>query len=98
MLTPTEKFLFILLVAISLSATAVTFNEMRLVIARGQGSLRLDNLFQRMIRGLVALVTQGGIIRNRKLTSLIHYGVAWGFIFYGLRSEERRVGKGCRPR
>ncbi|NLF64217.1 MAG: 4Fe-4S dicluster domain-containing protein [Chloroflexi bacterium] len=84
MLTPTEKFLFILLVAISLSATAVTFNEMRLVIARGQGSLRLDNLFQRMIRGLVALVTQGGIIRNRKLTSLIHYGVAWGFIFYGL--------------
>lgn len=84
MLTPTEKFLFILLVAISLSASAVTFNEMRLIIARGQGSLRLDNLLRRMVRGLVALLTQGSIIRNRKLTSLIHYGVAYGFIFYGL--------------
>ena len=42
MLTPTENSCF-LLVAISLSATAVTFNEMRLVMP-GQAAC-LDNLF-----------------------------------------------------
>jgi Fe-S oxidoreductase len=84
MLSPTEKFLFILLVAISLAATVVTFDEMRRIIARGQGRLRLDDLFQRMVRGLVALITQGNILKNRTVTSLIHYGVAYGFIFYGL--------------
>jgi hypothetical protein len=56
---------------------------------RGQGHLRLNNLFQRMVRGLVALITQGRILRNRKLTSLLHYGVAWGFIFYGLVNAHR---------
>ncbi|MDT8305827.1 MAG: (Fe-S)-binding protein [Anaerolineae bacterium] len=84
MLSPTEKFLFILLVAISLAATVVTFDEMRRIIARGQDRLRLDDFFQRLLRGAVALITQGSILKNRTLTSIIHYGVAYGFIFYGL--------------
>ena len=84
MLSPTEKFLFILLVAISIGATVVTFDEMRRIIARGTGRLRLDDLPTRVVTGAVALITQGSILKNRKFTSLLHYGVAWGFIFYGL--------------
>lgn len=84
MLSPTEKLLFILLAAISIGATIVTFEEMRRIIARGQGKLRLDDLPRRLVTGVVALITQGRILKNRKLTSLMHYGVAWGFIFYGL--------------
>ncbi|MFW6097148.1 MAG: heterodisulfide reductase-related iron-sulfur binding cluster [Chloroflexota bacterium] len=84
MLSPTEKLLFILLAAISIGATIVTFEEMRRIIARGQGKLRLDDLPRRLVAGVVALITQGRILKNRKLTSLMHYGVAWGFIFYGL--------------
>lgn len=84
MLSPTEKLLFILLAAISIGATIVTFDEMRRIIARGRGKLRLEDLPQRLVTGVVALITQGWIIKNRKLTSLMHYGVAWGFIFYGL--------------
>jgi Fe-S oxidoreductase len=84
MLSPTEKFLFILLVAISLGATYITFDEMRRIIAQGQGRLRLDDLGRRAVNGIVALFTQGGILKNRTITSLFHYGVAWGFIFYGL--------------
>ncbi len=84
MLSPTEKFLFVLLAAISIGATIVTFDEMRRIIARGGGRLRLNDLPRRLVTGAVALITQGRILKNRKLTSLLHYGVAWGFIFYGL--------------
>jgi Fe-S oxidoreductase len=84
MLTPIEKILFILLVAASLYATYITFSRMAAVILRGQGKLNLDELPRRAFQGLVALINQGRIIRHRRLTSLFHYGVAWGFIFYGL--------------
>ena len=84
MLSPTERFLFILLAAISIGATIVTFDEMRRIIARGAGRLRLDDFPRRAVTGVVALFTQGWILKNRKLTSILHYGVAWGFIFYGL--------------
>lgn len=82
MLSPTEQLLFGLLVAICLVATANTFGQMGQIIWRGQGDLNLTNLPQRIATGLVALFTQGHIIRHRKLSSLIHLGVAYGFIFY----------------
>lgn len=84
MLTPTEKLLFGLLVAISLTATYNTFGQMARIVLRGQGKLNFDNLFKRIMDGLVALISQGRIIRHRKLSSFFHYGVAWGFIFYFL--------------
>ncbi|MFQ5400489.1 MAG: heterodisulfide reductase-related iron-sulfur binding cluster [Anaerolineae bacterium] len=84
MLTPTEKLLFGLLVAISLTATYNTFNQMARIINRGQGRLHLQGLPRRALRGLIALFSQGRILRHRRLTSLFHFGVAWGFIFYGL--------------
>lgn len=84
MLSTFERIMFVLLVAISLTAVYNTFRQMWLVINRGQGTLYLDNLPRRVMAGIAALLTQGRIIRHRKLTSLFHYGVAFGFIFYGL--------------
>ncbi|MCA9933181.1 MAG: (Fe-S)-binding protein [Ardenticatenaceae bacterium] len=84
MLTNTEKLLFILLVAISLMATYNTFGQMFRIVQRGQGKLNFDNLGQRIWNGFIALMGQGRLIRRRKLSSVFHYGVAWGFIFYFL--------------
>lgn len=82
MLTLLEKLLFVLAVAASLGLSYVTFGRMIRVIRRGQGALLLDHLPSRVMKGLLALASQGRIIRNRKVASLFHYGVAWGFIFY----------------
>ena len=84
MLTPIEKTLFAFLVLVCTVATINTFGQMVKIIMRGQGKLKWDELPRRMITGLVALFSQGRIIRHRKLSSLFHYGVAWGFIFYFL--------------
>ena len=84
MLSPVEKVLFILLVLISLGATARTFEEMYRVIGRGEGRLPYNDLPRRILKGTLALFTQGNIIKTRKLTSIIHWFVAWGFIFYGI--------------
>lgn len=84
MLSTTEKLLFILLVAITLTATATTFRQMAQIVMRGQGQLNFNDLPRRVLRGAIALINQGRILRHRRLTSLLHYGVAWGFIFYAL--------------
>lgn len=84
MLAPLEKTLFVLLVAICLTATYTTFSQMFSVILRGQGQLHFDKLPQRAFRGLLALASQGRLIRHRRLTSAFHYAVAWGFLFYML--------------
>lgn len=84
MLSSTEKILFALLVVIALVAAWKTFGEMAAIVKRGQGKLRFDNFFSRATTGFIALFTQGNIIRHRKISSLFHIGVAWGFIFYFL--------------
>jgi Fe-S oxidoreductase len=82
MLTLIEKILFAIAVIASLYVTYITFSRMLKIVLRGQGQLNLDALLQRLIAGLVALAGQGRIIRHRPLTSLFHYFIAWGFIFY----------------
>ncbi len=84
MLTGIEKFLFALLVLFSLVATYYTFSQMIKIWLRGQGKLSFDHAGKRIMDGIMALFTQGRIIRRRKLASVFHWGVAWGFIFYGL--------------
>lgn len=84
MLTTIEKFMFSLLVVISLVAAAYTWGQMARIIERGQGKLYTDHLLRRLWEGALALFTQGNILRDRKITSLFHIGVAWGFIFYFL--------------
>ncbi len=84
MLSITEKLLFTLLVFISIVATISTFGDMYAIITRGADRLYFEKLPRRMWTGLVALFNQGRITRHRRLTSVIHLGVAWGFIFFFL--------------
>jgi hypothetical protein len=84
MLTGIEKLLFTLLVIFSLVATCYTFSQMIKIWLRGQGQLSYDHAGRRLKDGIVALFTQGNIIKRRRLASVFHWGVAWGFIFYGL--------------
>lgn len=83
MLSPIEKILFIFLMVVAVVATINTFSQMAQIILRGQGGkLDFSQLPQRVMAGIAALFSQGRIIRHRKLTSIFHYLVAWGFLFY----------------
>ncbi len=84
MLTVVEKILFALAVCGSLYLTYITFSRMVKTVQRGQGQLNFDDLPQRLWTGLIALVNQGNILRHRPITSLFHFLVAWGFIYYAL--------------
>jgi len=84
MLTPVEKILFVLAVALSLWLAQQTFRRAFAVIRRGEGTLSLDDLPWRIWRALDVTLTQRTVLRARPLTSLLHSFVAWGFIFYVL--------------
>lgn len=84
MLTTVEKILFALILIASLVASYTTFGYMVRSILRGQGEIHIGDAWQSLKKLVVAFIGQGGIIHHRRLTSLFHYGVAWGFIFYGL--------------
>ncbi len=82
MLTVTEQILFVLLTVISLYLAYINFGRMFRIINRGDGDLQYRQLPNRLITGIIALFNQGRILRDRPVTSLFHYAVAWGFIFY----------------
>ncbi len=84
MLTSIEKVLFALAILVSLYLTYITFSRMVKVVLRGQGRLNFENLPQRLLTGLITLINQGRIIRHRPLTSLFHFFIAWGFLYYFL--------------
>jgi Fe-S oxidoreductase len=84
MLTSIEKILFVLAVLGSLYFAYVTFSRMVKIVFRGRGQLDFDGLPRRLLTGLVALINQGQIIRQRPITSLLHFFLAWGFIYYVL--------------
>ena len=84
MLTPIETVLFVLLVFICAVAAYYTWGQMFRIINRGQRQLYFDNLAHRLWVGIRTLFNQGSIMSQRRTVSLFHYGVAYGFIFYGL--------------
>ena len=86
MLSLYERYMFIILVVICLVAGYNTFSDMFVIINKGKGSLPWLELPQRIMKGIRALFTQGEIIRNpdRRISSIMHYLVAYAFIFYGL--------------
>lgn len=77
-----ERILFTLLALASLGASYVTFRRMAQAIGRSQGKLSFDAWPARVRRALHALVWQGDIIRRRRWTSLAHFVIAWGFLYY----------------
>ncbi len=84
MLTPIELILFALLVLICGVAAVNTWGHMIRIIGKGEGTLALDNKFKRLLIGVRSLFSQGDIISHRRIVSIFHYAVAYGFIFYGL--------------
>lgn len=84
MLTLVEKMLFILLAVFALGATYANFRDMYLIVNRGQGKLYLNNLPARIWNALVVYITQRTTLRTRRVTSLFHLAVVWGFTYYFL--------------
>jgi len=84
MLTPVEQMLFVFLALLAVGATIHGFNEMYLIINRGTGSLRLNNLPARLWKALTVYLTQKTTLKTRRLSSLIHLGIVWGFTYYFL--------------
>ncbi len=84
MLTDVEKTLFLALALLSLGASYAGFRDMWRVIGRGQGRLHLDGLLRRAMTALAAYLTQRRTMKTRRVTSIIHLGVVFGFTFYFL--------------
>jgi Fe-S oxidoreductase len=84
MLTPVEQMLFILLALLSIGAAYAGFREMAGTVLRGQGRLYLENLPRRVITALTVYLTQNTTMKMRRVTSLFHLAVVWGFTYYFL--------------
>ena len=84
MLTPVEQLLFILLAALAIGATAAGFRDAWHIIKRGEGDLDLTNFVSRAWNALLIYLTQRTTLKTRRITSLFHIGVVWGFTFYFL--------------
>jgi Fe-S oxidoreductase len=84
MLTIAEKIVFAVAVCVSMYVAWVNFSRMFKIIRRGQGELDFGQMSYRLGAGLAALAGQGDILRRRRVTSLFHMAVAWGFIYYVL--------------
>jgi Fe-S oxidoreductase len=84
MLTSVEKMLFFILALLAVGATYNGLSEMYQIVNRGDGKLHLDHLLRRAWWALVVYVAQPTTLKARRLTSLFHLGVVWGFTFYFL--------------
>lgn len=84
MLTPVEKLLFPVLVALSLGATYQSVRLMLAVIQRGAAEGEMSGWAGRAVEALVATLSQRPVLRSRPATSWLHAFVAWGFIYYFL--------------
>ncbi len=84
MLTPVEQLLFILLTLLALGAAYTGFLEMALIINRGERELYLDRLPARLWRALIVYLGQPTTLKTRRISSLFHLGIVWGFTYYFL--------------
>ncbi|MCA9910149.1 MAG: [Fe-S]-binding protein, partial [Anaerolineae bacterium] len=84
MLTLVEKMAFVMLALLAIGATYAGFRDMYLTINRGQGKLYLNHLPRRAWNALWIYLSQRTTLRARRLTSLFHLGIVWGFTFYFL--------------
>ena len=82
MLTPVEQMIFLLLALFAIGSAYSGFQEMARIINRGEGRLHLENLPGRAWRALMIYLTQRTTLRARRISSLFHLAVVWGFTFY----------------
>ncbi|MCF7808463.1 MAG: 4Fe-4S dicluster domain-containing protein [Candidatus Marinimicrobia bacterium] len=83
MLSGWEKVIFIFVLLGSLGATRITFGKMFKIIGRGVNPIDWTLVFKRIPTGLLALFGRP-LFKTRPLATIIHTGVAWGFILYML--------------
>lgn len=84
MLTLVEKILFILCVAAAVYYGYLGFKKLYLVIRRGQGELDVKKFVAQLIDAAVNWVALLPTWRARKVSSVFHAMIAWGFTFYFL--------------
>ncbi|NWF70053.1 MAG: 4Fe-4S dicluster domain-containing protein [Chloroflexi bacterium] len=82
LLTPFEQMAFLLLALFSIGATYNAFMEGWQIINRGEGKLYLDNFLRRAWKALVIYLGQATTLKTRRISSLFHLGIVWGFTFY----------------
>lgn len=85
MLTLAEKLLFIVLTILSLTYAWITFRMVWGVIRRGKGEVpTLAQMQARAVGALTLWLSEARIWKARRLTSVFHAMIAWGFTFYFL--------------
>lgn len=84
MLYPVEQMIFILLALFAVGAAYNGFREVALIINRGQRELYLENLPRRVFDALRVYLAQTTTMKTRRITSLFHLAVVWGFTYYFL--------------
>ncbi len=84
MLTTFEKMAFILLAILAIGATYQGMLEIAQIIGRGQGKLALNNLPKRALNALTVYLSQKTTLKTRRVSSLFHLAVVWGFTYYFL--------------
>ncbi|RIK50875.1 MAG: [Fe-S]-binding protein [Chloroflexi bacterium] len=85
MLTLGEKLLFLFLVVASLSYAFFSFRYVYAIIRRGQGAMpSLAQMGSRAVAALTEWITQGSIWKSRRVSTIFHVMIAWGFTFYFL--------------
>lgn len=88
MLAISEKLVFGILLVISVYLAGHAFRQVIRIIRRGTGQLPLDHILDRGYTALIATLTQRTVLNARPLTSLVHFGIVWGFILYALVNLE----------
>ncbi len=83
MLTGWEKAVFILVLLGSLGATRTTFGRMFAIIGRGVIPIDWSLMFKNIPTGIMAFLGKP-LFKTRPVVTIIHTGVAWGFILYML--------------
>ena len=83
MLTGWEKAIFIVVLLGSLGATRTTFGNMFKIIARGTQPIDWSLIIKRIPTGIAAFLGRP-LFKTRLFVTIIHTGVAWGFILYML--------------
>jgi Fe-S oxidoreductase len=82
MLSTPEKILFLLALAASAALALNAVLRLVRIIGRGRGRPAWSQLPSRLASTLVKTVAFTPVFRVRRLTSLLHALVAWGFMYY----------------
>lgn len=82
MLSAPEKILFLLLSIFALSAAAFISWRILKIIRRGPGKPEWGKAFQRVLKKTINIIFLIPTFNLRRITSLFHAMVAWGFIYF----------------